>query len=285
MPIDTAKATGAPMPALEFSYEPKDVMLYALGVGAGGEPDELKFVYENDPGLSVLPTFGVVPPFPALMGLLGVEGIEINPMMILHGEQYLEIRKHPVPPSGKLVTTPKVANIFDKGKGALIELEAESVDESGDVVYFTRFGVFVRGEGGFGGEKGPSAGNEPPDRKPDRVVKLKTLPQQALIYRLSGDYNPLHADPNFASMAGFDRPILHGLCTFGFACRAVLREYCDNDPAGFKSVKVRFSRHVFPGETIVTEIWDEGDGKLLFQAKVEERGEVTISNAAVELNV
>ena len=284
MPIDIAKAVGAQMDALAFGYEPKDVMLYALGVGAGPDPEDLKFVYENDPGLSVLPTFGVIPPFPALMGLIVVEGVEINPMMILHGEQYLEIRKHPVPTSGNLTTKPKVANIYDKGKGALIELEAETVDENDEVVYFNRFGVFVRGEGGFGGEKGPSAGNEPPDRDPDKVVKLKTLPQQALIYRLSGDYNPLHADPNFASMAGYDTPILHGLCSFGFACRAVLREYCDNDPARFKSVKVRFSRHVFPGETIVTEIWDEGDGKLIFQARTEERGEVAISNAAVELN-
>lgn len=283
MPIDTAKAIGARMPALDFSYEPRDVMLYALGVGAGPEPEDLKFVYENDPGLSVLPTFGVVPPFPALMSLIGVEGVEINPMMILHGEQYLEVRKHPVPPSGSLTTKPKVANIYDKGKGALIELEAETVDSDGDVVYFNRFGVFVRGEGGFGGEKGPSAGNEPPDREPDKVVKLKTLPQQALIYRLSGDYNPLHSDPNFAAMAGYDRPILHGLCTFGFAGRAILGAYCDNDPARFKSVKVRFSRHVFPGETIVTEIWDEGDGRLAFQARTEERGEVAISNAAVEL--
>lgn len=284
MPIDIDKAMGAQMPSMDFEYDSKTVILYALGVGAGAVPEDLKFVYENDPGLSVLPTFGVIPPFPALMGLIGVEGMEINPMMILHGEQFLEIQKQPVPPGGKLTTRPRIANIFDKGKGALIELEAETVDESGDPVYLNTFGVFVRGEGGFGGEKGPSAGNEPPDREPDRVVEMVTLPQQALIYRLSGDYNPLHADPNFAGMAGYDRPILHGLCTFGFAGRAILKEYCDNDPTKFRNVKVRFSRHVFPGETIVTEIWDEGDGRLVFQAKTKERGEVAISNAAVQLN-
>jgi acyl dehydratase len=203
-------------------------------------------------------------------------------MMLLHGEQYMEIRKHPVPTAGKLTTYPKVANIYDKGKGALIELEAETKDEAGDVVYYNVFGTFIRGEGGFGGEKGPAAGNEPPERAPDKVVEMKTLPQQALIYRLSGDINPLHADPNFASMAGYEKPILHGLCTFGFACRAILKSYCDNDPEKFKSVKVRFSRHVFPGETIITEMWEE-DGRIIFQVKTAERGEVAISNAAVEL--
>lgn len=285
MPIDVAKASGAELPALEFEYDHKTVILYALGVGAGAEADDLKFCYENAPGLFALPTFGVVPPFPALMSIFGVEGLEINPMMILHGEQYLEIRKQPAAAGGKLTTRPKVASIYDKGKMALIELEAETVDEAGDVVYFNRFGVLVRGEGGFGGEKAPMTGMEPPDRAPDKVIEDKTLVQQALLYRLSGDPNPLHADPNFASMAGFEKPILHGLCSFGFACRAVLKAYCDNDPEKFKSVQVRFSRPVFPGETIVTEMWDGPDGKVLFQARTAERPDnVAISNAVVELN-
>jgi len=283
MPIDVAKVVGVELPELDFEYKQKDVILYALGVGAGEDPDDLKFIYENPPGLLALPTFGVIPPFPALMGLLGVEGVEINIVMLLHGEQYLEVRK-PIPPQGKLTTRPKIANVFDKGKGALIELSAETVDEGGDVVFVNTFGAFVRGEGGFGGEKGPAPGNEPPDRAPDKVVEMKTLPQQAAVYRLSGDINPLHIDPAIATMAGFEKPILHGLCTFGYAGRAILKEYCGNDPEKFKSVKVRFSRHVFPGETIVTEMWDEGGGKIIFQVKTAERGEVAISNAAVEIS-
>jgi multifunctional beta-oxidation protein len=280
MPIDPS-IVGKEMAPMEYSYIPRDVILYALGVGATVEPDDLKFVYEN--GLQVLPTFGVIPPFPALMGIIMVEGVQINPVMILHGEQYLEIRK-PIPIQGKLITKPKIAALYDKGKGALIELDAETIDENGEVVFFNKFGVFVRGEGGFGGEKGPDAGNEPPERAPDAVVEEKTLPQQAAIYRLSGDYNPLHIDPNISGMVGYEKPILHGLCSFGFLGRAVLKAFCDNDPAKFASIKVRFSRHVFPGETIVTEMWKEADDRIVVQAKTKERGETCISNAAVMLN-
>lgn len=281
MPIDVAKVQGVELPPLDYEFTPKEVILYALGVGAGADPEDLKFVYEN--GLVTLPTFGVIPPFPALLSLLGVEGMEINPVMVLHGEQYMEVRKHPLPTGGKLTTRPKVAHVYDKGKGALIEIDAETVDGSGEVVFFNTFGAFVRGEGGFGGEKGPAAGNQPPERGPDRVVEMKTLPQQALIYRLSADINPLHADPQVASMAGYERPILHGLCTLGHACRAVIKEYCENDPSKFKSFKARFTRHVFPGEAIVTEMWDESDGRIVFRTKTAERGEAAISNAVVQV--
>lgn len=281
MPIDVDKVVGMELPPLTFEYEPKDVILYALGVGAGEEPEDLKYIYEN--GLEVLPTFGAIPSFFAVLSLFQVEGIDINPVMILHGEQYLQIRKHPLPVEGKFITRPKIANVFDKGKGALLELETETVDENGDVVFFNVAGEFIRGEGGFGGEKGPSAANHPPDRAPDKVVEMSTLPQQAAIYRLSGDGNPLHIDPSIASMAGYEKPILHGLCTFGYSGRAILSEFCDNDPARFKSIKVRFSSHVFPGETIQTEMWDEGEGEIIFQARTAERGEVAISNAVARV--
>jgi acyl dehydratase len=283
MPIDPQKAVGMKLQELTYEYTDRDVMLYALGIGAGvpeTSAEQLQFTYEGN--LKVLPTFGVVPPFPALVGLIGAPGMDINPMMILHGEQYLEILK-PIPTSGKLTTAPVVRAIYDKGKGALVLVDAVTSDEKGDKLFFNTFTVFVRGEGGFGGEAGPKPGNLPPDRAPDKIVQEKTLPQQALLYRLSGDRNPLHADPNFAGMAGFEKPILHGLCTFGFTGRAVLQSFCDNNPDKFKSINVRFASHVFPGETIITEMWKEGN-QVIFKAKTAERGLDVITNAAVVLN-
>jgi hypothetical protein len=259
MPVDPSKAVGAKLDALPYEYGDTEVMLYALGVGAGVPPtdeQQLQFCFENE--LKVLPTFGVIPPFPSLVGLMSAPGMEFNPMMLLHGEQYLEVKKHPIPTSGKLTTQPTISAIYDKGKGALVLLDAVTSDENGDEVFFNTFSVFLRGEGGFGGESGPKAGYPTPERDPDKVVEEKTLPQQALIYRLCGDRNPLHA---------------------------VLQEYCDNDPAKFKSIKVRFASHVFPGETIVTEMWKEADDTILIKAKTAERGLDVITNAAVMLNV
>ena len=275
MPVDPS-AVGKKLAPVKAQHTQRDVMLYALGVGCG--TDELQFTYERD--LKVLPTFAVIPAFPAMLDLGGA--MQVNPMMILHGEQRIELHA-PIPTEGTITTTPTIKAMYDKGKGALVVVETESVDEKGRLLFRNTSGIFARGEGGFGGDRGPSGEKKvAPDRKPDKSVSFQTRPDQALLYRLSGDMNPLHADPDFAKMAGFDRPILHGLCTFGFAGRAVLQAYCDNDPARLKSFEVRFSGVVFPGETITTDMWQVGPGQTVVTAKTE-RGEAVLSSAAAEV--
>jgi acyl dehydratase len=204
----------------------------------------------------------------------------VNPAMVLHGEQRIEL-SGPIPTHGTVTTTPTIRAVYDKGKGAVIVVVAVTIDDTGTVLFKNTFTTFARGEGGFGGDRGPTgAKNAPPSRPADAVVRAKTLPQQALIYRLSGDMNPLHADPEFAKLGGYQQPILHGLCSFGYVGRAVLRTYCGNEPVRLQSLDVRFSGVVFPGETIVTEMWLEDGGRVVLQARTEERGDVVISNAA-----
>ncbi|HOC91413.1 MAG TPA: MaoC/PaaZ C-terminal domain-containing protein [bacterium] len=286
MPIDVEKAMSAPISPMEFEYDQDKVILYALGVGAGvpsTDKDELKFTYES--GLKALPTFGVVPPFASLMKTVGHPGLKFNPMLLLHGEQYLEIRKTPIPVKAKTINKPAIKAIYDKGKGAALLLECVTENEKGEELFYNVFTLFLRGEGGFGGDSGPKVEFALPDRAPDKSVSLKTLPQQAILYRLSGDKNPLHIDPGFATIGGFEKPILHGLCTFGHVGRAVLLAFCGNDPAKFKSINVRFASHVFPGETIVTEMWQTAPDTILLKAKTAERGLDVITNATVKLNV
>jgi acyl dehydratase len=256
-----------------FSYENRDVILYALGVGA----TELPFIYEGQ--LKTLPSFAVIPAFPALAGMSAA--VEVNLVMILHGEQGFRIQKE-IPTSGELTTKAKITGVYDKGKGALVTIDSTTADASGETVFTNTSGIFVRGAGGFGGERGPEAGNKAPERAPNKSVEMKTLDIQAAIYRLSGDRNPLHIDPNFAKMAGYDRPILHGLCSFGHAARAVLQEYCDNDTSKFVGFGCRFSGVVYPGDTITTDMWDDGSGKILVQSRTQD-GRVVISNAAAEI--
>jgi acyl dehydratase len=275
MPVDLS-AIGKKLGSVTHSYTERDVMLYALGVGAG--TDELQFTYGRE--LKVLPSFAVIPAFPAMLNLGGA--MDVNPAMVLHGEQRIELHA-PIPTSGTITTTPTIKAIYDKVKGAVVVVETESVDEKGKLLFRNTSSIFARGEGGFGGDRGPSgARNVPPDRKPDQSIAMQTLPQQALLYRLSGDMNPLHADPDFAKMGGYDRPILHGLCTFGFAGRAVLQAWCGNDPARMKSFEVRFSGVVFPGETITTDMWQVAPGKIVLTAKTE-RGEAVLTGAAAEV--
>lgn len=282
------EAINSPQPKFVFTYTPRDVSLYALGVGTCADPmnaDELPFVYElHGEGFKVLPTYPVI--FTTQMidqlltGKLGP--IDYNPMMLVHGEQYLQLFK-PVPANATITSHMKIANIYDKGSGMLVVTHVESIDEKGEKVAFQESSMFIRGMGGFGGERGTSSGVTIPDRAPDATEEQATLPIQALIYRLSGDINPLHADPMMAAIGNFDRPILHGLSSFGFAGRAVLKHFCGYDVKKFKSIRARFSKHVFPGETLVTEMWKVDDSHVVFQTKVKERGDIALSHAVVEI--
>ena len=286
--VQPDKVVGFQFQPMAFSYTEKDVAFYALSIGAAANPlddSELSFVYENHANFQAIPTFGIIFPFPVLEQLMSVEGITFNPMMLLHGEQYLEIKK-PIPTSGTLVSTAKISGLYDKGKGVTVVIDATSKDkQTGEDVVFNQFTVFIRGVGGYNGDRGPTPLDlSPPKRKPDVVVTEKTTDNQALFYRLaSGDLNPLHADPAMAAMGRFPKPILHGMCTYGFAGRAILKHYCNNDSSLFKSIQARLSMHVFPGETIQTELWKVADDKIIFQCKVLEREGVVISNAAVTL--
>ena len=281
MPVDPQAAMASSSEPSPCSWDEKDVMLYALGLGVGvdkspTDPAVLRYTYEKD--LKVIPTFGVIPTFTALGSLGSTPGLDINPMMILHGEQYLEILCDEMPATAKATTTSRVKAVYDKGKGALIVIETMTSTEDGKPLFKNEYGIFVRGEGGFGGESGPPAGNEAPDRKPDISYETPTLAHQAVLYRLCGDRNPLHIDPEFAGMAGFDRPILHGLCTFGNIGRAVIESVCDGDPTRFHSIKVRFAAPVMPGETIDTDIWKESDTEVILSARVKEREVEVVKN-------
>ncbi len=252
MPIDP-NAVGAEGGPVERSWDSKDALLYALGVGSG--TDELAFSTEKNQ--QVLPTFAVI------VGMGGIPFDKIgsfNPAMLVHGEQAIEVHG-PIPPDGKVSTKGRVSAIYDKGKGALVVMDRESHDaETGEPRFTTRMSAFIRGEGGFGGERGPSGPkNVPPDRAPDHEVTYQTKPEQALIYRLSGDRNPLHSDPEFAKLAGFDTPILHGLCTYGFTGRALLHTLCGSDPGRFRAMSGRFSKPVLPGEALTVKMWVDGN--------------------------
>jgi len=289
--IDVDAALGYKYPEFQSTYDERDVALYALGVGAAKDPTneaDLSLVYEmSGKGMKVLPSFGAVPAINMVltMGKNGVSapGLSFGLDRVLHGEQYTEL-KRPLPTRGKLSTKATVKNIYDKGKGAVVVTEFVTYDEAGDELVRNEVSTFVRGAGGWGGDRGPSADvNVAPDRAPDKVLEDKTTENQALLYRLSGDWNPLHADPGMAKAFGFQKPILHGMCTFGVATRHVVSAFApDGDPRYVKSIKVRFASTVLPGETLVTEMWKDGN-KVLFRTKVKERNEVCISNAAVEL--
>ena len=282
MPIDPQKALGAKLGEGKYSWTKDQVILYHLGVGAGVPPTdrgELEYTYEKN--LKVLPSYGVVPTFGAIGSIGSIPGLSFNFAMLLHGEQDVEIHQ-PIPVEATVTNSGRVAGIFDKGKAALVVLEVKTIDEAGKPLFTNRFSLFLRGEGGFGGDSGPKAGNEAPTRTPDGVITSTTLPQQALIYRLSGDKNPLHADPDFAKMGGFDKPIIHGLCSYGVVCKAIVDKVLGGDVTKVARYQARFAGVGFPGETYLTSYWQEGD-KILIQAKSKERDAAIITNAAITL--
>ncbi len=270
---------------LAARYDEKDVMLYALGVGMGRDPldeKELPFVYENN-GLKVIPTFasvigrGEAPPERQRMP----QKSQINFALVVDGERRITFHK-PLPPKCEVVSDERMLAVLDKGEGKGAVLVQERVTReagSGDKLFTIVSSIFARGDGGFGGspEGGPSL-HALPERAPDLVKECDTRADQALLYALSGDRNPLHRDPNFAKLVGFPRPILHGLCSYGTACRAVLSTMADYQPARIKQFDVRFSKPVFPGETLVVEIWKDG-GTISYRASVKERaGTVVLNN-------
>ncbi|XP_018412811.1 PREDICTED: peroxisomal multifunctional enzyme type 2 isoform X1 [Nanorana parkeri] len=284
--IDPALAIGQKLPPTVYSYTHIQPILYALGVGMSTkDPDHLKFLFESSDEFGCLPTFGVVLSQAAFMGggLSSVPGLNIDFTRVLHGEQYLEVYK-PIPTSGEMHSEGTVADILDKGSGALILLDVKTYCGK-DLICYNQFSVFVVGAGGFGGKRSSpkaKATANPPNRPPDAVVTDITTPDQAALYRLSGDWNPLHIDPNFAALAGFEIPILHGLCTFGFSARHVLKHFANNDVSKFKAIKVRFAKPVIPGQTLLTEMWKE-DNRIYLQTKVKETGEIAIAGAYVDL--
>ncbi len=268
MPIDPAVAIGAELPSHDLSWTASDVLLYHLAIGAG--PDDLRYVYERE--LRVLPTFAVVAPTlrDTAPPVLTMPGIDVDLAAALHGRQELTVHQ-PLPVNGKARTRSVIADVQDKGSAAVIVVETRAADPAGEPLFTTRTTIFVRGEGGFGGHRGESGRVAVPERAPDAVLEAPTWPAQALWYRLCGDRNPLHVDPAFAARAGFPRPILHGLCTYGVVCRTVVDALLDGDAGRVTGYSARFAGVVYPGETLRTRVRVEAPDRLVLTVTVADR--------------
>ena len=284
MPIDYEKLLALKIPDAEHSYSERDTILYALGIGVGHDPmsrGELQFVYE--PKLKTLPTYPVVLGYPGFWARDLDTGIDW--VRLVNGEQ--GVRRHrPIPVRGTVVGRTRILEVVDKGagKGALVYTEREIADKaSGQLLATVTQTVFCRADGGFGGPPRETPPVHPiPERAPDTVCDLTTRPEQALIYRLSGDRNALHADPEVAKKAGYERPILHGAATFGVAGHAVVKAACDDDPDRIVSIACRFSAPVIPGETIRTEIWRDGN-IVSFRSHIVGRDAIAVNNGRAEV--
>lgn len=254
MPIDAAQAVAAEPRSGEITWDRKDVLLYHLGVGAAAnpdkrspatDPDELRYTLESR--LHVLPSFATVAGSgsPCVISSLSMPGIDVDLARVLHGGQSLTLHR-PIPVAGTATATGRIAAVYDKGKAAVLVMRTEAADADGPL-WTSDAQIFVRGEGGWGGDRGPSARLDPPTGAPDRTVERPIREDQALLYRLSGDWNPLHADPDFAKVAGFERPILHGLCTYGMTLKAVVDTLLGGDVTRVRSYTTRFAGVVYPG--------------------------------------
>jgi acyl dehydratase len=278
MPINP-DAVGQESDPVSTSWTSKDALLYAVGIGAG--TDELAFTTENTNGVDqrVFPTMAVVLGWGTGSAMRGIGSF--NPAMLVHGEQRVTLHK-PIPPEGSATLKSKLVGIYDKGKAAVVATETTATDEADGTPLYTNYSsAFIRGEGGWGGDRGPSGPrNVPPERDPDHQVTYQTSPDQALVYRLSGDRNPLHSDPSFAAMGGFDRPILHGLCTYGFTGRALLHTLCGSDPARFQHIEGRFSSPVLPGDALTISMWETGPGEAVFTTSKQD-GTVVIDQGGL----
>jgi acyl dehydratase len=276
MPIDAAKAVAAGPRSTTISWDHKDVQLYHLGLGAGRpatDPGELRYTLESR--LHVLPSFATVAGAgTGVVGGLSAPGLDIDLASVLHGGQRVELHR-PLPVKGTATSTSRVAAVYDKGKAAVLVLRTEAADDDGPL-WTGESQLFVRGEGGFGGERGPSGRLDTPDRAPDRTVERGVREDAALLYRLSGDWNPLHADPDFAKRAGFERPILHGLCTYGMTLKAVVDTLLGGDVTRVRSYTARFAGVVVPGETLRIRMWADGDGRVRVTVTALERGDAPV---------
>ncbi|MFD5449340.1 MaoC/PaaZ C-terminal domain-containing protein [Streptomyces sp. NPDC127100] len=277
MPIDAARALAAAPRVREIAWDHKDVLLYHLGIGAGvpaTDPRELRYTLESR--LRALPSFATVAGGgpPGVIGTLSVPGVDVDLARVLHGGQGLEIHR-PVPARGRARATSRVVAVHDKGTAAVLVLRTEAADAAGPL-WTDEAEVFVRGEGGWGGERGPSGRPAPPPAgEPDLVVERPVREGQALLYRLSGDWNPLHADPAFAARAGFGRPVLHGLCTYGSTLKTVVDTLLDGDVTRVRAYRTRFAGVVYPGETLRVRMW-RGDGVVRVAVGAVERDDAAV---------
>lgn len=284
MPIDLEKALSAEPSVREIGWTSRDVLLYHLSVGAGVRANvdpELPWTYER--GLRVLPTFAMV----AGQGLsagdrpptaLTMPGIDVDMHRVLHGGQELTLHAA-IPTSGRVVLSSRVADVWDKGKAAVVVLESRATTHAEEPLWTSTMLIWVRGEGGFGGRPGPGSSWSAPAREPDSVLETATSPQQALLYRLNGDLNPLHADPEFAREAGFERPILHGLASYGIVAKQLVDGILGGDPARLTSLAGRFAGSLFPGETIRTSVWRAEDQLVLLATCPERDGAPVLTHA------